>query len=102
MRKAMLADERLGKIAQNPKQAAFLAAIEDRSDDEEDVSIFDAPEDSFSQVIPGTLPEESQSQTQPLPPADSQKQPSEPASLSMNAANSVSYTHLTLPTKRIV
>lgn len=35
MRKALLEDERIGKIAENPKRAAFLRAIEDRGEDEE-------------------------------------------------------------------
>lgn len=35
MRKALLADERIGKIAENPKRLAFLRAIEDRDDEDE-------------------------------------------------------------------
>jgi mediator of replication checkpoint protein 1 len=35
MRKALLEDERIGKIAENPKRAAFLRAIEDRGSDDE-------------------------------------------------------------------
>ncbi|KAM3150158.1 hypothetical protein ABEW05_009533 [Botrytis cinerea] len=35
MRKALLADEKIGKIAQNPKKEAFLRAIEDRGSDDE-------------------------------------------------------------------
>lgn len=35
MRKALLEDERIGKIAENPKRLAFLRAIEDRGDDDE-------------------------------------------------------------------
>jgi mediator of replication checkpoint protein 1 len=35
MRKALLADERIGKIAENPKRQAFLRAIEDRGSDDE-------------------------------------------------------------------
>jgi mediator of replication checkpoint protein 1 len=35
MRKALLADERIGKIAENPKRQAFLRAIEDRGSDNE-------------------------------------------------------------------
>lgn len=37
MRKALLADENLGKIAENPKKLAFLRAIEDREKDGEDL-----------------------------------------------------------------
>jgi mediator of replication checkpoint protein 1 len=35
MRKALLSDERIGKIAENPKRQAFLRAIEDQRDDDE-------------------------------------------------------------------
>ena len=35
MRKALLADERIGKIAENPKNQAFLRAIEDRESEDE-------------------------------------------------------------------
>lgn len=35
MRKALLTDERIGKIAENPKRQAFLRAIEDRGSDNE-------------------------------------------------------------------
>lgn len=38
MRKLLFSDEKLSKIADNPKKMAFLRAIEDR-DDEEDVSV---------------------------------------------------------------
>ncbi|KAI1435219.1 MRC1-like domain-containing protein [Xylaria sp. CBS 124048] len=35
MQKALFADERIGKIAENPRTAAFLKSIEDTKDDEE-------------------------------------------------------------------
>jgi mediator of replication checkpoint protein 1 len=35
MRKALLADERIGKIAENPKKQAFLRALEDRGSEDE-------------------------------------------------------------------
>ena len=38
MRKALLTDEKLGKIAEDPKKMAFLRAVEDR-EDEEDLGI---------------------------------------------------------------
>lgn len=53
MRKALLENENLGKIAENPKKLAFLRAIEDRDDDENLVFLDDAPEDS-SQPLPDT------------------------------------------------
>ncbi|KAL4781483.1 MRC1-like domain-containing protein [Aspergillus varians] len=35
MRNALLADEKIGEIAENPKKAAFFKAIEDRDDDDD-------------------------------------------------------------------
>ncbi|TVY14253.1 Mediator of replication checkpoint protein 1 [Lachnellula arida] len=56
MRKALLSDERIGKIAENPKRQAFLRAIEDRgSEDEMDFL------DDFAEQDEGT---DSQSQSQ--------------------------------------
>ena len=63
MRKALLADERIGKIASNPKREAFLRAIDDRGSDDDMDFLEDHPEQEES---------ESQSQSQ----ADSQIIPS--------------------------
>ncbi|KHJ31530.1 putative mrc1-like domain-containing protein [Erysiphe necator] len=50
MRKALLADERVSKIANNPKSQAFLQAIEDRGDSEEDYNfLFELEETEDSQ-----------------------------------------------------
>lgn len=55
MRKALLADEKIGKIAEDPKKVAFLRTIEDRDMDKEvDVGLFEessggAEENSSSQ-----------------------------------------------------
>ncbi|PQE04685.1 MRC1-like domain-containing protein [Rutstroemia sp. NJR-2017a BBW] len=57
MRKALLADERIGKIAENPKKQAFLRAIEDRGSDDEMGFL-----DDFAENDEETS--ESQSQTQ--------------------------------------
>ncbi|OJJ48714.1 hypothetical protein ASPZODRAFT_14840 [Penicilliopsis zonata CBS 506.65] len=35
MRKALMADEKVGELAENPKKAAFFRAIEDRNDDDD-------------------------------------------------------------------
>ncbi|KAF2193804.1 hypothetical protein K469DRAFT_551309 [Zopfia rhizophila CBS 207.26] len=43
MRKALLADEKLGKIAQNPKQQAFFRSLEDY-DDDPDFGFLNAPD----------------------------------------------------------
>ena len=67
MRKALLENENVGKIAEDPKKLAFLRAIEDREDDE-DLDFLDRPaEDSF-RIEPDTqeVPD-SQSQQPTLP-----------------------------------
>ncbi|KAF8865152.1 hypothetical protein BDZ45DRAFT_669045 [Acephala macrosclerotiorum] len=56
MRKALLADERIGKIAENPKRQAFLRAIEDRGSEDEMDFLNDFAEQEESQ--------DSQSQSQ--------------------------------------
>jgi mediator of replication checkpoint protein 1 len=56
MRKALLADERIGKIAENPKRQAFLRAIEDRGSEDETDFLND-----FAEQEEGT---DSQSQSQ--------------------------------------
>ncbi|KAJ1326601.1 mediator of replication checkpoint protein 1 [Microdochium nivale] len=54
MQKALFADERIGKIAENPRNSAFMKSIEDRDSDDE----FDF-DDNFAEEKPE---EESQSQ----------------------------------------
>jgi mediator of replication checkpoint protein 1 len=50
MRKALLADEKIGEIAENPKKAAFFRAIEDRdSDDDVGLDFLDDEKDAGSQ-----------------------------------------------------
>ncbi|PKY06638.1 hypothetical protein P168DRAFT_325485 [Aspergillus campestris IBT 28561] len=39
MRKALLADSKVGEIAENPKKAAFFKAVEDRDDDDDDLDL---------------------------------------------------------------
>ncbi|KAH2539078.1 hypothetical protein KXW97_005319 [Aspergillus fumigatus] len=52
MRKALLADEKIGEIAENPKKAAFFKAIEDRdSDDDIGLDFLDGEEDPGSQQV---------------------------------------------------
>jgi mediator of replication checkpoint protein 1 len=53
MRRALLADEKIGKIAQNPKQQAFFKAIEDHDDvdgfdyiDDEPIAVLDTQQDN--------------------------------------------------------
>ncbi|RAL10289.1 uncharacterized protein BO97DRAFT_394394 [Aspergillus homomorphus CBS 101889] len=45
MRKALLADEKIGEIAENPKKAAFFRAVEDRDDDDDEDLGFDFMEE---------------------------------------------------------
>ncbi|KAK6856735.1 hypothetical protein PG995_006922 [Apiospora arundinis] len=45
MQKALFADERIGKIAENPRNAAFLKSIEDRDGDDDLDFGLDAPEE---------------------------------------------------------
>lgn len=52
MQKALFADERIGKIAENPRNSAFMKSIEDWGSDEEmgfDEPFFPAEEDSQNQ-----------------------------------------------------
>ncbi|KAI4242424.1 MAG: hypothetical protein LQ352_007232, partial [Teloschistes flavicans] len=50
MRKALLENEKVGKIAEDPKKMAFLRAIEDR-EDQDDLDFLDQPEDSQPDMI---------------------------------------------------
>ncbi|KAI9797580.1 MAG: hypothetical protein M1835_007844 [Candelina submexicana] len=63
MRKALLEDENIGKIATNPKKAAFLQAIEDR-DADEDLSFLSQPSQP-SQISDSQDPPASQSEMGP-------------------------------------
>ncbi|KAI4199218.1 MAG: hypothetical protein LQ350_004774 [Teloschistes chrysophthalmus] len=51
MRKALLENENVGKIAEDPKKMAFLRAIEDREDQDDDLDFLDQPEDSQPDMI---------------------------------------------------
>ncbi|KAF2099734.1 hypothetical protein NA57DRAFT_75238 [Rhizodiscina lignyota] len=62
--KALLEDEKIGKIAENPKKQAFFHALEDR-DYDEDVDFLDAPPDQASNTI-------TDSQTDPPAPEATQ------------------------------
>ncbi|KAL8934393.1 MAG: hypothetical protein Q9216_005937, partial [Gyalolechia sp. 2 TL-2023] len=50
MRKALLANENVGKIAEDPKKMAFLRAIEDREDDE-DLDFLEQQNEESSQPV---------------------------------------------------
>ncbi|KAH7420014.1 MRC1-like domain-containing protein [Cadophora sp. MPI-SDFR-AT-0126] len=69
MRKALLADERIGKIAENPKRQAFLRAIEDRGSEDEMDFLEDFPEQEEG------LDSQSQSQGEDAPQVVPDSQP---------------------------
>lgn len=68
MQRALLADEKLGKIAENPKRQAFLRAIEDRGSDDE----MDFLEDFAEQDNAADSQSQSQAEDSPLRVPDSQ------------------------------
>lgn len=82
MRKALMADEKIGEIAENPKKAAFFKAIEDHnSDDDVGFDFLDA-NDINSQGQADTSQEaQPDSQQQPLTRTESnkRKRPLEPS-----------------------
>lgn len=63
MRKALLENENVGKIAEDPKKRAFLRAIEDHENDE-DIDFLEQPDQGPDQIMANTQ-EESQSQNPP-------------------------------------
>ena len=65
MRKALLADERIGKIAENPKKEAFLRAIEDRGSEDEKDFLEDFPEQESSTDTQSHSPTEESQQRVP-------------------------------------
>lgn len=66
MRKALLENENVGKIAEDPKKLAFLRAIEDR-DDDEDLDFLDQPDAASQPAIGGESQETADSQAQARP-----------------------------------
>ena len=69
MRKALLADENVGKIAEDPRKSAFLHTIEDRENDD-DLDFLDRPAEESFRVEMGTQEDpdsQFQSQQPPLP-----------------------------------
>ena len=55
MRKALLENENVGKIAEDPKKLAFLRAIEDREeDDDEELDFLDRPAEASFRIEPDT------------------------------------------------
>lgn len=82
MRKALLADEKVGQIAENPKKAAFFKAIEDRDSDDE-IGL-DFLEEEPAQDVQETSSQEAQFQAQqkengPDSETNKRKRPLEPS-----------------------
>ncbi|OOF94637.1 hypothetical protein ASPCADRAFT_208300, partial [Aspergillus carbonarius ITEM 5010] len=89
MRKALLADEKIGEIAENPKKAAFFRAVEDRDDDDDDLGFefLDEEQQQQQQVSTQTDDQSSQDAVAPQPhpntaaaPINTRKRPLEPIS----------------------
>ncbi|KAK8024253.1 MRC1-like domain-containing protein [Apiospora rasikravindrae] len=85
MQKALFADERIGKIAENPRNAAFLKSIEDRGSDDEldfDPNAADEQEEEDSQSQSQGQQEEAQEDripdSQPATSGDAQAQAGNP------------------------
>lgn len=81
MQKALFADERIGKIAENPRNAAFLKSIEDRGSDDEldfDPNAVDEQDEEDSQNNSQGQREEAQEEripdSQPATSEDNQAQ----------------------------
>lgn len=75
MRKALLENEKLGKIAEDPKKLPFLRAIEDRSDDE-NLEFLDAANNSSQENLIQEIPN-SQPNNQPVGALATRKRPLE-------------------------
>ncbi|TLD13328.1 uncharacterized protein PgNI_03677 [Pyricularia grisea] len=56
MQKALFADERVSKVAENPRTSAFMRTIEDRSDDEDMLDILAPSESQQDDAIPDSQP----------------------------------------------
>ncbi|KAJ9490386.1 hypothetical protein VN97_g2899 [Penicillium thymicola] len=79
MRRALLADEKIGEIAENPKKAAFFKAVEDREvdddfnidflDEEEDASQGGASQDPASGEQSNDATSDGQNRKRPLEPS---------------------------------
>ncbi|KAL3468480.1 MRC1-like domain-containing protein [Aspergillus heterothallicus] len=108
MRNALLADGKIGEIAENPKKAAFFKAIEDR-DDEDDVgfeflgheqegSTQDDPssQDATAEAQSNDMQEESNKRKRPLEPAAEDINNRPPPHLRRKPANAISKKPATL------
>ncbi|KAL4895517.1 MRC1-like domain-containing protein [Aspergillus ambiguus] len=107
MRRALLADEKIGEIAENPKKAAFFKAIEDHDmDDDGDLEFLDYEEptesqDTSSQDVGAekqqdTTSEESNKRKRPLEPSTDYANNRPPPHMRRKPANAMSKKPSTL------
>lgn len=80
MRRALLADEKIGEIAENPKKAAFFKAVEDReADDDFNIDFLEEGEGgSNAEASQDAAPEEQSND--PTSDGQTRKRPLEPSS----------------------
>ncbi|KAL4872337.1 MRC1-like domain-containing protein [Aspergillus spectabilis] len=87
MRNALLADEKVGEIAENPKKAAFFKAIEDR-DDYDDFGLDFLGDEQQGNTQDGhssqDIPADAQADTAPEGETNKRKRPLEPAAEDIN------------------
>ncbi|KAL2014828.1 hypothetical protein VTN00DRAFT_2353 [Thermoascus crustaceus] len=80
MRKALLADEKIGEIAENPKKAAFFRAIEDRDmDDEMDLYFLEEESGSQDNVSSQEVQQEASNNDTTTEGSNKRKRPLEPS-----------------------
>ncbi|KAI9369231.1 MRC1-like domain-containing protein [Aspergillus egyptiacus] len=84
MRNALLADEKVGEIAENPKKAAFFRAIEDRDDDDAGLDFLGYEQDSNTQDGSSSQNVNTEAQPDPMSESNKRKRPLEPAAEDVN------------------
>ncbi|KAJ5428147.1 hypothetical protein N7445_009601 [Penicillium cf. griseofulvum] len=99
MRRALLADEKIGEIAENPKKAAFFRAVEDREVDddfnidfleEEDASQGETSQDPASGEQSNDVAGDGQNRKRPLEPSSEDATNRPPARLRRTPASAMS------------
>ncbi|KAI1830656.1 hypothetical protein DTO027I6_3258 [Penicillium roqueforti] len=79
MRRALLADEKIGEIADNPKKAAFFKAVEDREIDDDFNIDFLEEEENGSQTETPQVPVSGEQSNDATSDGQSRKRPLEPS-----------------------
>ncbi|KAJ5306107.1 hypothetical protein N7508_005122 [Penicillium antarcticum] len=106
MRRALLADEKIGEIAENPKKAAFFKAVEDREidddfnidflEEEEGGSQVEASQDTASEEQLKDASAEAKKRKRPLEPSDEDSTNRPPPNLRRTPASAMSKKPATL------